>query len=50
MTEILESQKMKPMFNLENLLIKITKIGLIQNADAPTLSHTLFKEKVVPQN
>ncbi len=49
MTEILESQKNEANHQFGRFIEKNYKDWFDHNNDAPTLSHTLFKDKVVPE-
>src|SRR5690606_10135310 len=49
MTEILESQKNEANVQFGKFIEKNYEDWFDKNADAPTLSHTLFKTKVVPE-
>lgn len=49
MTEILESQKTEANLQFGKFIEKNYPSWFDQKADAPVLSHTLFKEKVVPE-
>lgn len=49
MTEILESQKNEANVQFGKFIEKNYEDWFDKNADAPTLSHTLFKSKVVPE-
>ncbi|MFC4721931.1 PglZ domain-containing protein [Geojedonia litorea] len=49
MTEILESQKTEANLQFGKFIDKVYPTWFEHNADAPTMSHTLFKDKVVPQ-
>ncbi len=49
MTEILESQKTEANLQFGKFIDKNYPSWFDKNADAPVLSHTLFKEKVVPE-
>ena len=49
MTEILESQKTEANVQFGKFIEKNYEDWFDKNADAPTLSHTLFKTKVVPE-
>lgn len=49
MTEILESQKTEANVQFGKFIEKNYEDWFDKNADAPTLSHTLFKSKVVPE-
>ncbi|MEZ4802620.1 MAG: PglZ domain-containing protein [Gelidibacter sp.] len=49
MTEILESQKNEANLQFGKFIEKNYEDWFEKNADAPTMSHTLFKDKVVPE-
>ena len=49
MTEILESQKTEANLQFGKFIEKNYPDWFDKNADAPTMSHTLFKDKVVPE-
>ena len=49
MTEILESQKTEANLQFGKFIDKNYASWFEKNSEAPTLSHTLFKEKVVPE-
>lgn len=49
MTEILESQKIEANLQFGKFIDKRYATWFDQNNDAPTMSHTLFKDKVVPE-
>ncbi|MEZ4855944.1 MAG: bifunctional response regulator/alkaline phosphatase family protein [Gelidibacter sp.] len=49
MTEILESQKTEANLQFGKFIEKNYQDWFDKNADAPTMSHTLFKDKVVPE-
>jgi CheY-like chemotaxis protein len=49
MTEILESQKNEANLQFAKFIDKKYESWLDQRNDAPTMSHTLFKEKIVPE-
>ncbi|MGM5471404.1 PglZ domain-containing protein [Flavobacteriaceae bacterium LMO-SS05] len=49
MTEILESQKTEANLQFGKFIDKKYPTWFDQKADAPTLSHTLFKDRIVPE-
>ncbi len=49
MTEILESQKNEANLQFGKFIEKVYPDWFDKNADAPTMSHTLFKDKIVPE-
>jgi len=49
MTEILESQKIEANLQFGKFIDKKYATWFNQKGDAPTMSHTLFKDKVVPE-
>ena len=49
MTEILESQKTEANLQFGKFIDKNYAFWFEKNSEAPTMSHTLFKEKVVPE-
>ena len=49
MTEILESQKIEANLQFGKFIDKRYASWFDQKSDAPTMSHTLFKDKVVPE-
>jgi CheY-like chemotaxis protein len=49
MTEILESQKIEANLQFGKFIDKKYPTWFSHNSDAPTMSHTLFKDKVVPE-